>query len=115
MITRRTLTEFRENLVSCFVLRDIHDFFRDEGFERDPAHEPTDVQGQRRELVEQYYAGIDLKSANDVKRLLAVFADILRQNESVPGPNCAKQSYTLYGGDCRSGQSSRDRSFACTD
>lgn len=82
MITRRTLTEFRENLVACFVIRDIHDFFRDEGFERDPAHRPTDVQGQRRELVEQYYAGIDLKSANDVERLLAVFADILRQNDS---------------------------------
>lgn len=82
MITRRTLTEFRENLVSCFVIRDIHDFFRNEGFEHNSAHEPTGVQGQRRELVEQYYAGIDLKSANDVKRLLAVFADILRQNES---------------------------------
>ena len=81
MITRRTLTEFRDNLSDYFSIPNVHDFFRNEGFERNPAHEPTDVQGQKRKLVEQYYAGIDLKSANDVERLLAVFADILKQNE----------------------------------
>lgn len=82
MITRGTLTEFRENLSSCFKIRDIHDFFLNQGFRRNPAHRPTDVRGkQRRELVEQYYVGINLKSENDVSRLLAVFADILRRNE----------------------------------
>ena len=86
MITRRTLTEFRENLVSDFVIQDIHNLFQDEGFKRNAAHRPTDVRGQRRELVEQYYVCIDLESAEDVSRLLAVFADILRQNKKENRP-----------------------------
>lgn len=75
-LTKRTLTEFREWLVG-WTLRTIADLFESHGFREGfvPAEELPG--GQRRSLVECYYANIDVKDREQVARLLAVFEDIL--------------------------------------
>src|SRR4051794_23706500 len=48
--------------------------------------------GQRRNLVEQYYAAIDLSNPQHVKRLLSVFEDILL---GIPIANSAQRDKLL--------------------
>lgn len=75
-LSKRTLTEFREWLVG-WTLRTISDLFESHGF-RVGFVPPEDLPGgQRRSLVECFYADIDLKDREQVTRLLAVFEDIL--------------------------------------
>lgn len=76
MLSKRTLTEFREHLVG-WTLRTIDDLFMNHGIisaDVPPERLPS---GQRRSLVEQYYAAIDLSNPQHVKRLIAAFEDIL--------------------------------------
>ena len=75
-LSKKTMTEFREWLVG-WTLRSIADLFEDHGFT--PANIPDEELpgGQRRSLVECYYKNIDLKNADHVRRLLAVYADVL--------------------------------------
>jgi hypothetical protein len=75
-LSKRTLTEFREWLVG-WTLRTISDVFESHGF-REGFVPPEELPGgQRRSLVECFYANIDLKDREQVRRLLAVFEDIL--------------------------------------
>jgi len=75
-LTKRTLIEFREWLVG-WTLRTIADLFEGHGFRQGFVPPDELPGGQRRDLVECYYAGIDLKDREQLLRLLAVFGDIL--------------------------------------
>ena len=76
-LSPRTRRLFREHLVRL-VLRDIDGFFHrrrpDGGFEVPADQLPA---GQRRSLVECYYAGVDWTSEADVERVLQAYQSIL--------------------------------------
>ena len=74
LISKTTRNEFRE-ILGGYVLREIEMTFDAGGF-APPTNYPP-VGGQRRSLVEGYYANIDFTSASDVKRLLAVYSEIV--------------------------------------
>lgn len=76
MLSKKTLTEFREHLVG-WTLRTIDDLFMNHGFISADVSPDMLPSGQRRGLVEQYYASIDLRNPIHVKRLLNVFEDVL--------------------------------------
>ena len=60
LISKRTRNELRETPVG-FVLREIEMFFEGAGVSKNEDYVPS-VDGARRSLVEQYYAGIDFDS-----------------------------------------------------
>jgi hypothetical protein len=75
-ISTRVRTQFREAL-TAFVLGQITDLFDAEGVvPGTPAREWT---GQRRTLVEEYYAGVDWNSATDTHKVLRVYESVLRE------------------------------------
>ncbi|MBN1460105.1 MAG: abortive infection family protein [Armatimonadetes bacterium] len=83
-ITARTQRALREALVGGGTVGGIADLFQDEGFE--PADEPRKaVNGQRRELVERYYASIDWSSPQQTAGVLRVFETALSQLGQFPG------------------------------
>lgn len=75
LISKRTRTEFREFLVG-WTLREISDEFEGEYIECRTDYDPG-LSGQRRSLVEQYYASLDFRSWADVQKLLRVYENIL--------------------------------------
>lgn len=83
MLSKKTLNEFREHLVG-WTLRTIDDLFMNHGFISGTLPPDRLPGGQRRNLVEEYYAAIDLRNPQHVKRLLKVFEDILLE---IPAEN----------------------------
>lgn len=81
LISKTTRNEFRELLVG-YTLREIEMTFDAGGLTPKPSYEPT-VGGQRRGLVEAYYANIDFTSASEVKNLLAVYEEIIENLRQV--------------------------------
>ena len=79
LISKHTRIDFREVLVD-FVLRDIDDFFVGAGLQADHEHDPQ-VGGQRRSLVEQYYANADFTSPADVRKVLSAYSEIISRLE----------------------------------
>lgn len=79
LISKRTRIAFREVLVD-FVLREIDDFFAGAGLQPNNEHVPN-VGGQRRTLVEQYYANIDFTSTIEVRKVLSVYSEIISSLE----------------------------------
>jgi hypothetical protein len=78
LIAPGTRRIFREHLVDTSVLRDIHGHFDDQGIpevELPPDKLPS---GQRRSLIEKYYAGVDWTSQADVQKVLRIFEQIIR-------------------------------------
>lgn len=75
LISKTTRNEFRE-ILTGYTLREIEMTFDAGGFAPLAGYQPS-VGGQRRGLVEAYYAGIDFSSVPDVKRLLAVYEEII--------------------------------------
>ena len=75
LISKTTRNEFRELLVG-YTLREIEMAFDAGGLTPLAGHEPT-VSGQRRGLVEAYYANLDFFSPSDVKKLLAVYEEVI--------------------------------------
>jgi hypothetical protein len=71
LISRAVLTELREYFVREHVLRTIDDAFSDQGIRPNP-DKAIQTSGERRQLVEGYYANLDLTNAADVKKLLRV-------------------------------------------
>jgi hypothetical protein len=69
LLSRAVLTDLREHFVDQHVLRTIEDSFRNQGIKRRPQEAPS-VSGERRQLVEEYYASLDLTDVSDVQRLL---------------------------------------------
>lgn len=90
LISRATRNEFREVLTG-YVLREIDMFFDAGGLTPRRDYDPQ-VGGQRRSLVECYYANIDFTSVADIKKLLAVYEEIIENlhqlaERNPDGPN----------------------------
>lgn len=77
LISKATRNEFREVLTG-FVLREIDMIFEAAGLEPLAGFEPQ-VSGQRRGLVEAYYANIDFSSPADVRKVLAAYEELIEQ------------------------------------
>lgn len=81
LISKRTRNAFREALVD-WTLGEISTEFDNEGFVADYDYAPN-VGGQRRGLVEQFYAAIDFTDPRQATRLLEVYRTVtarLRQH-----------------------------------
>lgn len=81
LISKPTRNEFREVLVG-FVLREIETIFDGAGLQPRTNFVPS-VSGQRRSLIEQYYAGIDFTSPTDIRRLAAAYDEVIEQLRQV--------------------------------
>lgn len=79
LISRKTRNEFRELMVR-WSLRQIDDEFENAQIKCDVGYEP-DVSGQRRSRVEQHYHTLDFTKPKDVRRLLAVYGNVLERAE----------------------------------
>jgi len=75
LISKTTRNEFRE-LLTASTLHEIEMSFDAGGLVPRPDYHAT-VNGQRRGLVEAYYANIDFTSAPDVKKVLAVYEEVI--------------------------------------
>lgn len=75
LISKATRNEFREVLTG-YVLREIDMLFEAGGLTPLDGFQPA-VGGQRRGLVETYYANIDFSSAADVRKLLVTYEEIM--------------------------------------
>lgn len=75
LISKATRNEFRELLVG-YTLHEIEMTFDVGGLTPRVDYQPT-VSGQRRGLVEAYYANLDFSSPSDVKNLLLVYEEII--------------------------------------
>jgi Abortive infection C-terminus len=75
LISKTTRNEFRE-LLTGYTLREIEMAFDAGNLAPRAGYQPT-VAGQRRGLVEAYYADIDFSSVADVKKLLAVYEEVI--------------------------------------
>jgi len=78
LISKQTRLAFREHLVG-WTLRTISDLFDAADIPRMEVAENQLPSGQRRSLVEQYYAGVDWSSPQDVRKVLRVYEDILAE------------------------------------
>jgi hypothetical protein len=76
LISKKTRYEFREFLVRDFTLREIEMEFDSADVVCDSDYAPS-AGGERRTLIEQYYHSLDFTSAGDVRKLLAVYENIL--------------------------------------
>ena len=77
LVSKATRNEFRE-ILTGFVLREIDMIFEAAGLEPLAGFEPQ-VNGQRRGLVEAYYANIDFSSHTDVRKVLAAYEELIEQ------------------------------------
>lgn len=75
LISKTTRNEFRE-ILTGYTLREIEMTFDAGNFSPRADYDPQ-VGGQRRSLVECYYANIDFISVSEVKRILAVYEEII--------------------------------------
>lgn len=80
-ISKATRNEFREILVG-FTLREIGMIFEAAQMEPRADYKPP-VSGQRRSLIEQYYANIDFNSQKDVCKLLSAYEELIEQLQQV--------------------------------
>ena len=98
LISKATRDEFRE-VLSGFVLRKIHMVFEAAGFKARMDFQPAIPSGERRTLVEQYYAGIDFSSAADVRKLLVAFEEVLehlfRVEREVSNPTDVRETVKI--------------------
>lgn len=77
LICKATRNEFREVLVG-FTLQEIDMIFEAAHLEPRADYQPP-VSGQRRSLVEQYYASIDFSSQKDVRQLFSAYEELIEQ------------------------------------
>lgn len=77
LICKATRNEFRE-ILAGFTLREIKMIFEAAQLEPRVDYQPP-VSGQRRSLVEQYYASIDFGSQEDVRKLLNAYEELIEQ------------------------------------
>lgn len=87
LVSKTTRNEFREILVG-YTLREIQMTFDAGNLSPREGYQPT-VSGERRGLVEAYYANLDFSSPSDVKKLLSVYEEIIenlvQEAERQPG------------------------------
>jgi hypothetical protein len=93
LISKATRNEFREVLTG-YVLREIGMFFEAGGITPRRDYDPQ-VGGQRRSLVECYYANLDFSSAADVRKLVAVYEELIENLQQVSERNPESQNVTM--------------------
>jgi hypothetical protein len=76
IISKKTRNEFREYFSGNSVLRQIEQEFDSADIERDADCVPS-CSGERRTLVEQYYASLDRSQWSDARKPLKVYEDVL--------------------------------------
>ena len=79
ILSKATRNEFREAF-TYFSLREIETMFDAGELSPDTGYAPT-VGGQRRGLVEQYYAALDFANHDDIKQVLRAYEEILMKLE----------------------------------
>jgi hypothetical protein len=82
LIAKGTRNEFREALTG-FVLRDIDMIFESAGLSPRRDFDPQ-VGGQRRSLVEQYYANVDFTGPSDVQKVVAAYEELMLRLNAEP-------------------------------
>jgi hypothetical protein len=90
LISGGTRRIFQEYLVANSVLREIESYFDDQGIARVDLPPEKLPSGERRSLVERYYASVDWQSQADVKKVLRIFEEIVRRvapSEYEPTPS----------------------------
>jgi Abortive infection C-terminus len=75
LISKSTRNAFREEMVD-YTLAGIDTLFGNENFEASDAAFPN-ISGQRRTLIEQYYAAMDFQNPADMQRLARVYDDVI--------------------------------------
>ncbi len=93
IVSKATRNEFREFLVG-YTLREIEMTFDAGGLTPLKGYHPQ-VGGQRRSLVECYYANIDFTSVPDIKRLLAVYEEVIENLQQIAERNPEDQNVTM--------------------
>ena len=86
LISKATRNAFREILVGS-SLREIETIFDGAGLSPKLDHDPS-VSGQRRTLVERYYADIDFRSPSDIDQLLSAYGELVLQMGGSDEPLC---------------------------
>jgi hypothetical protein len=76
LISRGTRREFQEWLVA-WTLRTIDELFENHNVKCLPLPDEQLPNGQRRALVERYYASVDWSNPQDIRRILSAYEDIL--------------------------------------
>jgi hypothetical protein len=82
LISKATRNEFREVLTG-FVLREINMIFESAGLSPRRDFDPQGG-GQRRSLVEQYYANVDFTNASEVRKVVAAYEELMLQLNAHP-------------------------------
>lgn len=80
LITPLLRNDFREFCVTYFVLRQIRDIFEMAGVKQGKLSASSVIGGQRRTLVEEYYASINWNSKEDTNRFLKVLEHAFAQS-----------------------------------
>lgn len=93
IVSKATRNEFREFLVG-YTLREIEMTFDAGGLTPLKGYDPQ-VDGQRRSLVECYYANIDFTSVPAIKRLLAVYEEVIENLQQIADRNPEDQNVTM--------------------
>lgn len=93
LISKTTRNEFRELLVG-YTLREIEMTFDAGDLVPRADYLPT-VSGQRRGLVEAYYADLDFTSPSDVKRLLPAYEEVVENLRTLAERNPGAENGTL--------------------
>ena len=77
IVSKSLRYDFREYLSDRSTLRGIKNLFENHHIKRIESPVEREIGGQRRNLVEDYYASIDWTSRDDCQKILMVFEDIL--------------------------------------
>jgi hypothetical protein len=95
LISKKTRRELQEYFVGT-TLRTIEQAFDDAGIQCDHSFQPSDS-GQRRCLVQQYYATVDFSNYDQVRRFLTVYShalfDLEQNFENGYGGDYAKKTH----------------------
>lgn len=90
--------DFREFCVNYLVLREINNIFTMAGVRKGILPEDMVVSGQRRTLVEEYYASFDWHNHSDVAKFLDVIGYALAQTYSSDKPRSILREYCERSG-----------------
>jgi hypothetical protein len=83
IVSKATRNAFRQALAG-YVLREIVMIFEAAGIEVNTGFQ-SPVSGQRRALVEQYYASLDFSSVGDTQKLVIAFEELLERLRQTRG------------------------------
>jgi Abortive infection C-terminus len=95
LISKATRNEFREVLAG-FMLREIDMMFDSAGLRPKAEYVPP-VVGQRRGLVEQYYANLDFANPAHIRKLLNVYEELIQRLETPDVANPKDVHTTISG------------------